>query len=107
MDSAGQDPVAQALAAQEAALARHEQMLIQLRNDIAALTQAVAQLIPLEGNVQPGSPQPAHPAPQATPPTAATVSPPRAALSLDGPLPTPEAFSGESEKYTGSLAQCS
>lgn len=63
MDSAGQNPVGQALAAQEAALACHEQMLIQLRNDIAALTQAFAQLIPLEGNVQPGSPQPANPAP--------------------------------------------
>ncbi|KAL3977057.1 syntaxin 1A [Sarotherodon galilaeus] len=98
MDSAGQDPMGQALATQEAALARHEQMLMQLRNDITALTQAVAQLIPLEGNtlpgnVQPGNPQPANPAPQAAPPAAVTVSPPQAALSPDGPLPTPEPFS--------------
>lgn len=96
-----------ALAAQEAALARHEQMLGQLRQDVAALTLAVAQLIPLEGNAQPGNPQPPSPAPQAAPPAVASGSSPRVGTPSDGPLPTPEPFSGESDKCAGFLAQVS
>ncbi|XP_039463522.1 uncharacterized protein LOC120436733 [Oreochromis aureus] len=109
MDSAGrdpaaQDPVAQALIAQGAALARHEQMLERLHNEMAALTQAVARLTPLESN-----PQPAVPAPQEPPPAAvaAVASAPSAPQPpSDGPLPTPEPFTGEWDKCAGFLAQC-
>lgn len=99
MDSAGQDPVAQALAAQEVVLAHHEQMLMQLRNEIAALTQAAAQLTPLEADVQPGNLPSANVAPPAPPTAAAAASPPPGITpSPEGPLPTPEPFSGESDK---------
>lgn len=108
MGSAGQDPVAQALAAQEVALARHEQMLMQLRNEIAALTHAAARLTPLEADVQTGNLPSANAAPPASPTAAAAASPPPGVTpSLEGPLPMPEPFSGESDKCAGFLAQCS
>uniref|UniRef100_A0A3P9DIE6 Protein kinase domain-containing protein n=1 Tax=Maylandia zebra TaxID=106582 RepID=A0A3P9DIE6_9CICH len=78
-----------------------------LRQDVATLTLAVAQLIPLEGNAQPGNPQPPSPAPQAAPPAVASGSSPRVGTPSDGPLPTPEPFSGESDKCAGFLAQVS
>uniref|UniRef100_A0A3P9C5M7 ribonuclease H n=1 Tax=Maylandia zebra TaxID=106582 RepID=A0A3P9C5M7_9CICH len=106
MDSADQNTIGQALAAQEAALTRHEQMLHQLRGEIAALTQAVSGLT-TPGGVQPGTSQPPRPAQQETL-AAATAGPSSAATpSSDGPLPSPEPFSGETEKCSGFLAQCS
>uniref|UniRef100_A0A3P8P760 Uncharacterized protein n=1 Tax=Astatotilapia calliptera TaxID=8154 RepID=A0A3P8P760_ASTCA len=81
-------------------------MLHQLRGEIAALTQAVSGLT-TPGGVQPGTHQPARPAPQETL-AAATAGPSSAATpSPDGPLPSPEPFSGETEKCPGFLAQCS
>lgn len=105
MDSAGrdpaaQDPVAQALIAQGAALARHEQMLERLHHEMAALTQAVARLTPLESDPRPAAPAPQEPAP------AAASAPPAPLPPSDGPLPTPEPFTGESDKCAGFLAQC-
>uniref|UniRef100_A0AAX7TP33 DUF4939 domain-containing protein n=1 Tax=Astatotilapia calliptera TaxID=8154 RepID=A0AAX7TP33_ASTCA len=48
-----------------------------------------------------------HPAPQETL-AAATAGPSSAATpSSDGPLPSPEPFTGETEKCSGFLAQCS
>lgn len=108
MYSAGQDPVAQAMAAQEAALARHEQMLMHLRNEIAALTQAFARIPPLEADVQPGNLPSATVAPQASPTAAVAASPPLGVIpSPEGPLPMLESFSGEPDKCVSFLAQCS
>uniref|UniRef100_A0A3P9DII4 Protein kinase domain-containing protein n=1 Tax=Maylandia zebra TaxID=106582 RepID=A0A3P9DII4_9CICH len=53
------------------------------------------------------NPQPPSPAPQAAPPAVASGSSPRVGTPSDGPLPTPEPFSGESDKCAGFLAQVS
>lgn len=111
MDSAGQDlvgqTVGQVLAAQEAALARHEQMLMQLRNEIARLMQAIARLTPLENNPPPGNSQPANPAPRDSPaPAAVASSSPVSTPSPEVSLPTPEPFSGQSDKCAGLVLPC-
>lgn len=75
---------------------------MQLRNKIPGLTQAIARLTPLENHPLPGDSQPANPASRDSPVPAAAAS-----SSPEGPLPTPEPFSGESDKCAGFLAECS
>ncbi|XP_063356599.1 kinesin-associated protein 3a [Pelmatolapia mariae] len=58
--------------------------------DTDCIPQAVAQLTPLESNAQPGNAAP-QASPAASPPPVATPSP-------EGPLPTPEPFSGNGLK---------
>lgn len=86
-------------------MTRHEQMLEQLRNEIATLTQAVARLTPLEGNLQPTVPAPQEPLSAAA--AAAASTSPAPSPPSDGPLPTLEPFAGDSDKCAGFLAQSS
>lgn len=85
----------------EAVLERHEQMLQHINHQLIALTQALAQHIPLPGPAMPPSSAPAQPpAPElSTPPAPASAEPPERAL------PSPEPFAGEFHKCAGFLTQ--
>ncbi|CAI5640459.1 unnamed protein product [Oreochromis niloticus] len=111
MDSADLASAAAAPTSLEELLHRHEQMLVQLSGEVALLTQAFAQRIPLADNPLPVFPPQVTHAPVAT--TAATATPAASAVasvasavSLDKLLPTPEAFSGETGKCAGFLLHC-
>lgn len=90
MDSADSSPSFLIPVTLEVLLQCHEQMLVQLRGDVAALTQAAAQQTPLAEE------PPSSTTPQASP--AATVSAPSPTfipVPFHKHLPRPEAFSGE------------
>lgn len=85
---------------------RHEQMLLHINQQLAALTQALAQRTPLE-STPPQSP-PSQPQPQASPPLEPhTLQSPAPPAPPERPFPTPERFSGDLEKCAGFLTQLS
>lgn len=106
MDSADSAPTQQPVISPEAILDRHEQMLQHINQQLAALTQAIAQRIPLVSPPTPSPPVssqlPAHEPPMprpSAPSTSAHSEPPE--LSL----PVLEPFSGEFHKTVRFLTQ--
>lgn len=103
MDSADSAPAQYIVVSTEAVLERHEHMLRQLNHQLAALTQALAQHVPLGS--PPTSPPPSPPEAPVPEPPAPQPSTPASLESLERPLPTPEPFSGEFDKCAGFLTQ--
>lgn len=86
----------------EAILQCHEQMLVCLSEDVAALTQAATQCTPLS--------EPSSPSKRTLVPSSSAVSVASPVLVLvvcDFRLPTPEFFSVDVGKCAGFLTQCS
>lgn len=101
MDSADPAVSTPTLATLAAMLARHEQMFIHLRAELANLTQAVARLTPL-----PAAPLVAAPPLEAPVPAVSVAPPVPSPVHVDRFLPTPRAFTGEIDKCAGFLTQC-
>ncbi|CAI5674586.1 pollen-specific leucine-rich repeat extensin-like protein 2 [Oreochromis niloticus] len=95
MDSADSAPSQQPVISTEAILDRHEQMLLHINQQLTALTQVIAQRIPL---VSPPTPSPSVapqlPAHEPSVPGPSAPPPPAHAEPPEQSLPVPEPFSG-------------
>lgn len=104
MDSAGSYPLAQAFAALEVRLARHEQLITSTQGELVKLTRALSQHIPLPASPPSNAPTLEEPALAVSDPQPTSTPAP---VTFERSLPTPEPFTGELDKCAGFLMQCS